>query len=254
MGDATGPDMPAGCLRCPPAPRRLAQIACAAALAVVSAVSAAQAATQAPADETVPMLGSCRFDLPAKVITIVHQASSGRLHSDFRVPRSTTRVGRHEVIVEKEISPVFVVLTGGESIEWDLRIQSGAKVAGIYVLGLGDQVVTGVPADVRLGFSIVRASGSINSDEGQGCPDLSRERMNLDLRSVERLLSREFGRTIDKAHVAEPIPCPYQECLSIAGQNGSWWARLFGGRRAPTKAQAADVRASGSFVVRNDSQ
>jgi hypothetical protein len=76
--------------------------------------------------------------------------------------------------------------------------------------------------------------------------------MGLDLRSVERLLSSEFGRTIDKAYFAEPVPCPYQECLSIAGSNGSWWARLLGGRRAPTKAQAPDVRASGPFVVRND--
>jgi hypothetical protein len=201
----------------------------------------------------VPTLGSCRFGLPQKVTTIVHQASSGRLHSDFRIPHSTTRVGRHEAVVEKEISPVFVVLTGGEPIEWALRIQPGARVAGIYVLGLGDQVVTGVPADVPLGFSIARDSGSINSDAGQGCPDLARERIGLDLRSVERLLSGAFGRTIDKAHVAEPVACPYQECLSTAGSNGSWWERLFGGRRAPANAQAADVRASGPFVVRNDS-
>src|SRR5262249_49031449 len=242
--------MRVGRLRCPPAPRRLAKIAFAAALYVLSAVPAAQAANQGSAEETVPTLRACRFSLPDKVTTIVYQASSGRLHSDFRIPESTTRVGRHEVIVKKEMSPIFVVLMGGESIEWDLRIQSGAKVAGIYVLGLGDQVVTGVPAGVPLGFSIVRVGGS--ADEGQGCPDLSRERMGLGRRSVERLLSREFGRAIDNAHFAEPIPCPYQECLSIAGSNGSWWTRLFGGRRAPTKAQGADVRASGPFVVRND--
>jgi hypothetical protein len=253
MADASGHATPAGRLRCPPAPRRLAKIAFAAALCVVGAVSAAQAAKVVPADETVPTLGSCRFDLPEKATTILYQAYSGSLHSDFRIPGSTTRVGRHEVVVEKEISPVFVVLTGGESIEWDLRIQSGAKLAGIYVLGLEDQVVTGVPADVRLGFSIVRADGSVNADAGQGCPDLSRERMGLDVRSVERILLSEFGRAIDKAHFAEPMPCPYQECLLTAGSNGSWWARLFGGRRAPAKAQAADVRASGPFVVRNDS-
>ncbi len=239
-------------LRGPPAPRRLAKIACAAALCGVSVVSAAQSAEDVPADETIPTLGSCRFDLPDKVTTIVYQAYSGSLHSDFRIPRSIARVGRHEVIVKKEISPVFIVLTGGEPIEWDLQIQSGAKVAGIYVLGLGDQVVTGVPADVRLGFSIVRVGDSINSDEGQGCPHLARESMVLDLRAVERLLSGEFGRTIDKGNFAEPTPCPYRECSSVAGSNGSWWARLFGGRRAPTKAQAADVRASGPFVVRND--
>lgn len=240
-------------LRCPPAPRPLATVACAAALCVVSAVSAAQPANEIPADQTVPTLGSCRFHLPDKVTTIVYQAYSGRLHSDFRIPHSTTRVGRHQVIVKKEMSPVFVVLTGGESIQWDLRIQAGAKVAGVYVLGLGDQVVTGVPADVPLGFSIVRVSGSITSDEGQGCPSLSRESMVVDLRSVERVLTSEFGRIIDKLHFAEPVPCPYQECVSSAGSNGSWWARLFGRRRAPNKAQAADVRASGPFLVRSDS-
>jgi len=252
MADATGHAMRVDRLRCAPAPHRPAKMAFAAALCVVSAVSAAQAAEEVPANETVPALGSCRFGLPEKVTTIVYQAYSGSLHSAFRIPHSTARVGRHEVIVKKDVSPVFVVLTGGESIEWALRIPSGAKVAGIYVLGFGDQVVTGVPTDVPLGFSIVRGSGSINSDEGQGCPDLSRDRPGLDLRSVERLLLREFGRTIDKAYVAEPMSCPYQECLT-AGSNDSWWARLFGGRRAPTKAQAADVRASGPFVVRNDS-
>ena len=253
MADPTGNARRVDGLRCPPA-QRLATMAFAAALCVVTAVAEAQA-VEVPANETVPALGSCRFDLPEKATTIVYQAYSGSLHSDFRIPHSTTRVGRHEVIVKKETSPVFVVLTGGESIEWALRIQSGAKVAGIYVLGLEDQVVTGVPADVRLGFSIVRVSGSgsSNSDEGQGCFKLSQETMVLDLRSVERLLSREFGRTIDKLDFAEAASCPYQECSLMAGSSGSWWGRLFGGRHMPTKAQAADVRASGSFVVRNDS-
>ncbi|MES5484792.1 hypothetical protein QMZ05_18710 [Bradyrhizobium sp. INPA03-11B] len=225
------------------------------AMGLVFAGTTANAGSEAPADETIPTLGSCRFHLPESASTIVYQASSGSLQSDFHIPHSIKRVGRQEIVVPNETAPVFIVLAGFESIEWSLRVQPNAKIAGVYVLGLADQVITGVPAGVRIGFSVRRIgdTAEMTSDEGQGCPSLKARNVALsDLRSIETLLSEEFGRQIDKAHVAHPLPCPYRECLLLAKGGRSWWQRLFGETRAASTAHAPDVRASGRFIVRND--
>ena len=228
------------------------------AISLVFAGTAANAGNEAPADETIPTLGSCRFHLPEKVSTIVYQAASGNLQSDFHIPHSTKRVGRQEIVVPNETAPVLIVLAGFESIQWNLRVQPGAKIAGVYVLGLADQVITGVPADVRVGFSVRRIGGDaaeMTLDEGQGCPSLKARNAALyDLKSIETLLSEEFGRQIDKAHIADSPPCPYQECSLLAATGRSWWQHLFGEKRAPSTAHAPDVRASGRFIVRNDAQ
>jgi hypothetical protein len=233
--------------------RRLALVT---AISLVFAGTAANAGEETPADETIPTLGSCRFHLPEKVSTIVYQASSGSLQSDFHIPHSTKRVGRQEIVVPNETAPVFIVLAGVESIQWNLRVQPGAKIAGVYVLGLADQVITGVPADVRVGFSVRRIAGDaaeMTLDEGQGCPSLKARNAALyDLKSIETLLSEEFGRQIDKAHIADSPPCPYQECSLLAAPGRSWWQHLFGEKRATSTAHAPDVRASGRFIVRND--
>jgi hypothetical protein len=234
----------------------LPRLALVTAICLVFAGTAANAGKEAPADETIPTLGSCRFHLPEKVSTIVYQASSGSLQSDFHIPHSTKRVGRQEIVVPNETAPVFIVLAGFESIQWNLRVQPGAKIAGVYVLGLADQVITGVPADVRVGFSVRRIGGDaaeMTLDEGQGCPSLKARNAALyDLKSIETLLSEEFGRQIDKAHVADSPPCPYQECSLLAPAGRSWWQHLFGEKRAASTAHAPDVRASGRFIVRND--
>ena len=236
----------------------LPRLALVTAIGLVFASTAANAGNDAPADETIPTLGSCRFQLPEKVSTIVYQASSGSLQSDFHIPHSTKRVGRQEIVVPNETAPAFIVLAGFESIQWNLRVQPGAKIAGVYVLGLADQVITGVPADVRVGFSVRRIGGhaaEMTLDEGQGCPSLKARNAALyDLKSIETLLSEEFGRQIDKAHVADSPPCPYQECSLLAATGRSWWQHLFGGKRAASTARAPDVRASGRFIVRNDAQ
>jgi hypothetical protein len=218
----------------------LPRLALVTAISLVFAGTAANAGKEAPADETIPTLGSCRFHLPEKVSTIVYQASSGSLQSDFHIPHSTKRVGRQEIVVPNETAPVFIVL---------------AKIAGVYVLGLADQVITGVPADVRVGFSVRRIgdAAEMTLDEGQGCPSLkARNAAFYDLKSIETLLSEEFGRQIDKAHVADSPPCPYQECSLLAAAGRSWWQHLFGEKRAGSTAHAPDVRASGRFIVRND--
>jgi hypothetical protein len=233
----------------------LPRLALVTAISLVFAGTAANAGKEAPADETIPTLGSCRFHLPEKVSTIVYQASSGSLQSDFHIPHSTKRVGREEIVVPNETAPVFIVLAGFESIQWNLRVQPGAKIAGVYVLGLADQVITGVPADVRVGFSVRRIgdAAEMTLDEGQGCPSLkARNAAFYDLKSIETLLSEEFGQQIDKAYVADSPPCPYQECSLIAAAGRSWWQHLFGEKRAATTARAPDVRASGRFIVRND--
>jgi hypothetical protein len=234
----------------------LSRLALVTAIFLVFAGTAANAGKEAPTDETIPTLGSCRFHLPEKVSTIVYQASSGSLQSDFHIPHSTKRVGRQDIVVPNETAPVFIVLAGFESIQWNLRVQPGAKIAGVYVLGLADQVITGVPLDVRVGFSVRRMDGDaaeITSDEGQGCPSLKAKNAALyDLKSIETLLSEEFGRQIDKARVANSPPCPYQECSLLAAAGGSWWQQLFGEKRAASTAHAPDVRASGRFIVRND--
>jgi hypothetical protein len=233
----------------------LARLALVTAIGLVFAGTAASAGNEAPADETIPTLGSCRFHLPEKVSTIVYQASSGSLQSDFHIPHSTKRVGRQEVVVPNETTPVFIVLAGSESIQWNLRVQTGAKIAGVYVLGLADQVITGVPADVRVGFSVRRIgdAAEMTLDEGQDCPSLkTRNGALYDMKSIETLLSEEFGRQIDKAHVADSPPCPYQECSLLAAGGRSWWQHLFGEKRAASTAHAPDVRASGRFIVRND--
>ena len=217
----------------------LVRLALVTAISLVFAGTAANAGKEAPADETIPTLGSCRFHLPEKVSTIVYQASSGSLQSDFHIPHSTKRLGRQEIVVPNETEPVFIVLAGFESIQWDLRVQPGAKIAGVYVLGLADQVITGVPADVRVGFSVRRIGGDaaeMTLDEGQGCPSLKARNAALyDLKSIETLLSEEFGRQIDKAHVADSPPCPYQECSLLAPAGRSWWQHLFGGKRASSR-------------------
>jgi hypothetical protein len=239
-----------------PITRDLSRLALVTAICLVFAGTAANSGNEAPADETIPTLGSCRFHLPEKVSTIVYQASSGSLQSDFHIPHSTKRVGRQEIVVPNETAPVFIVLVGFESIQWNLRVPPGAKIAGVYVLGLADQVITGVPADVRVGFSVRRIAGDaaeMTLDEGQGCPSLkARNAAPYDLKSIETLLSEEFGRQIDKAHVADSPPCPYRECSLLAASGRSWWQQLFGEKRAASAAHAPDVRASGRFIVRND--
>ena len=238
-----------------PMTRDLPGLALVTAIGLVFAGTAASAGKEAPADETIPTLGSCRFHLPEKVSTIVYQASSGNLQSDFHIPHSTKRVGRQDILVPNETAPVFIVLAGFESIQWNLRVQPGAKIAGVYVLGLADQVITGVPADVRVGFSVQRIgdAAEMTLEEGQGCPSLKARNAALyDLKSIETLLSEEFGRQIDKAHVAHSPPCPYQECSLLAAAGRSWWQHLFGEKPAASTAHAPDVRASGRFTVRND--
>ncbi len=175
--------------RRPPMTCDLPGLALVTAIGLAFAGTAANAGNEAPADETIPTLGSCRFNLPEKVSTIVYQASSGSLQSDFHIPHSTKRVGRQEIVVPSETAPVFIVLAGFESIQWNLRVQLGAKIAGVYVLGLADQVITGVPADVRVGFSVRRTGGDaaeMTLAEGQDCPSLkARNAVLYDLRSIE---------------------------------------------------------------------
>jgi hypothetical protein len=92
------------------------------------------------------------FPSAGERVTIVYQASSGSLQSDFHIPHSTKRVGRQEIVVPNETAPVFIVLAGFESIQWNLRVQPGAKIAGVYVLGLADQVITGFQQTCGLAF------------------------------------------------------------------------------------------------------
>ncbi len=218
--------------------------------AVVGAVTAACAGERdVPAPtETVPKLGSCGFDFSTSVETTVHLVSSGSLRSEYRIPHSIARLGRHVVPVPKEASSTFVVLAGREPVHWDFHVAPGARIAGVLVLGLGHQVVTGVPAGTEVGFSILESDGS--ADEGPNCPHLSAARARFDLRSIEKLLIDEFGRPIDRAEVGAPLPCPYQECTTLGRPRPSLWQRIVDYWTAPGSPQATEVRASGRFIFR----
>jgi hypothetical protein len=218
----------------------------------IGSATAANAGKVVPANETIPAIGSCRFDLPETVSTIVYLASSGRDHSDFRIPRNIERVGRQKIVLPHINLPAFVVLSGSEAMQWDLRIRPGAKIAGILVLGIGDQVVTGVPPGVMVGFSIRSNDRRSFSNAGQGCPDLAETNGGFDLKSIERILHEDFKRPIDQGEIVEAMACPYQECRpNPGGRLWHWLTALF---KAPTNPQASDVRASGRFIVRNDAR
>ena len=192
-----------------------------------------------------PDLGSCRFRMPPNATTIAYYTYGGPNSSRYRLfHEPNTYLGRQPVIIPKRETPVFVVLVSYGPTEWDLRIDPGAAVAAVLVLGYQDQIVSNMPAATPIGFSI------FTGEHGSECPTTSSWWANTSLTEVlPRMLNLEFGRRMNEFYNSSHQDCSYFMCErspKISAQPApSFWSRLFG----EAKPEGA-VRTSARLVLR----
>jgi hypothetical protein len=189
--------------------------------------------------------GSCRWRLPRNATTIAYYTYGGSKSSKYRLfYEPDTHLGRQPVVIPKRATPVFVVLVSYGPTEWDLKIQPDAEVAGVLVLGYRDQIVSDLSEATPVGFSI------FTGEHGEDCPTSSSWWASNSLTEVlPRMLSGEFGRTLNEYYNSGYQDCSYFQCdrsPKIAAEpTGSFWSGLFGG----AKAEGA-VRTSARLIVR----
>jgi len=193
-------------------------------------------------------LGSCSVLLPPKTTTIVYDTYGGGLPSKYRLlDEPTSYLGRTQITVPNRDSPLFLVLVSYSATEWDLNIQPGAQIKEILVLGYEHQIVSHVPPNTEVGFSIFVGG------EGRGCPNGVYWTQG-DLRSkLKPMLNGRFSRRIDEYYSSASQECVKAGCLgfskAVKEPEGSFWSRLFGSK-APAAPEAADsVRASATLQI-----
>ena len=193
-------------------------------------------------------LGSCSVFLRPNTTTIVYDTYGGGLKSKYRLlDEPNSYLGRTEITVPKKDSPLFLVLVSYSATEWDMNIQPGAQIAEILVLGYDHQIVSHVPPNTEVGFSIYVGGA------GRGCPN-GVYWTDHDLPSSLRpMLNGRFSRRIDEYYGSSSEACVKAGCLgfskAVKEPGGSFWSRLFGSK-APAAPETADsVRASASLQI-----
>jgi hypothetical protein len=195
-------------------------------------------------------LGSCSVFLPPKTTTIVYDTYGGGLPSKYRLlDEPTSYLGRTEITVPKKDSPLFLVLVSYSATEWDMNIQPGAQIAEILVLGYHHQIVSHVPPNTEVGFSIYVGGA------GRGCPN-GVYWTDHDLPSKLRpMLSGRFSRRIDEYYRSSSEECVKAGCLgfskAVKEPGGSFWSRLFGSKAPAVPETAGSVRASAQICGEN---
>ncbi|MCC8982997.1 hypothetical protein [Bradyrhizobium acaciae] len=227
-------------------------IVVAALLGVAALVTVPSSPALAAADEPpAPNLGSCRLNLPRDVTTIVYYTYGGSVASRYRLfHEQDTHLGRQPIVVPKRDKRLFIVLVSYGPTEWDLRIDPGADVAGALVLGYRDQIVSNLPANTRLGFSIFDGGG-----KGLDCPT-SKSGWSDDMKALSAMLNAEFSHYPDEHYNSGYEDCSYFLCQrsgKVADKpKPSFWARMFGGAKAEEPAPKTDsvIRTSARLIVR----
>ena len=205
-------------------------------------------AAQSPPAVKAGDLGSCSVFLRPNTTTIVYDTYGGGLPSKYRLlDEPTSYLGRTQITVPKKDSPLFLVLVSYSATEWDLNIQPGAQIKEILVLGYHHQIVSHVPPNMEVGFSIYVGGA------GRGCPN-GVYWTEGDLRSkLKPMLNGRFSRRIDEYYSSSSQECVKAGCLgfskAVKEPEGSFWSRLFGSK-APAAPETADsVRASASLQI-----
>ena len=209
------------------------------ALAVGLAFLALTATTAAAED-----LGSCRFHLPRDAKTIVYGVYTGGLRSSLRLVDEGHQIKRVEVRVPKKDEPLFVVLSAYDPVEWDLKIDDGAVIAGILIMGFHHQAVRNLPPEVRFGFT-TRLSGP-----GSECPKplYAYSRGSEHYHELTRLLSDEFSRSVDEFYGSYGADCLYKRCTPSTPPQRSFWQSLFGGAPAEVTKREYPIQASTRII------
>ncbi len=225
------------------------RVACLAAVSVIGLVldTTIRVPQSIAAEQALPTpdLGSCRFRLPRNSKTIAYYTYGGSQSSKYRLfYEPNTYLGRQPVVIPKREAPLFVVLVSYGPIEWDLRIQPEAEVAGVLVLGYGDQIVSNIPEATSIGFSIY------TGQNGRDCPTSSSWWASKSLTEVlPPMLEREFSRSLNEYYNSGYEDCSYFMCErspKIAVQPAaSFWSRLFGAAKPE-----GVVRTSARLIVR----
>lgn len=189
-------------------------------------------------------LGSCRFHLPPETKTIVYGVYTGGLRSTLRLVDEGHQIKRVEVRVPKKDVPLFVVLTAYDPVEWDLKIDDGASIAGVLVMGFHHQAVSNLPPDIRVGFT-TRLSGP-----GSECPKplYAYGRGGEDYQKLTRLLSNEFSRSVDEFYGSYGADCLYKGCVVSAPRQRTFWQALFGSGSAVAARPQFPVQASTRII------
>ena len=60
----------------------------------------------------------------------------------------THKYGKVTVFLADHDRPITLLLTAYESVEWQIEIEPGARLARVYLSGYHDQRVSGVPSDI----------------------------------------------------------------------------------------------------------
>ena len=194
-------------------------------------------------------LGSCSVLLPPKTTTIVYDTYGGGLPSKYRLlDEPNSYLGRTEITVPKKDSPLFLVLVSYSATEWDMNVQPGAQIAEILVLGHHHQIVSHVPPNTEVGFSIYVGGA------GRGCPNgvyWSDHDLPSNLRPM---LNGRFSRRIDEHYRSSSEECVKAGCLgfskTVKQPGGSFWSRLFGSKASAAPEAVDSVRASASLQIR----
>ena len=196
-------------------------------------------------------LGSCSVSLPPKTTTIVYDTYGGGLESKYRLlDEPDSYLGRTEITVPKKDSPLFLVLVSYSATEWDMNIQPGAQIKEILVLGRHHQIVSHVPPNTEVGFSIYVGGA------GRDCPN-DVYWTDHDLPSKLRpMLNVRFSRRIDEYYRSSSQECVKAGCLgfskAVKEPGGSFWSRLFGSKAPAAPETANSVRASASLRTRTE--
>lgn len=217
-------------------------------LVTVPSSPALAAAEEPPA----PSLGSCWMSLPKQVTTIVYYTYGGSMASRYRLfYEQQTHLGRQPIVVPKRDKPLFIVLVSYGPTEWDLRIDPGAEVAGALVLGYRDQIVSNLPANTRLGFSI------FTGGNGHDCPTRKSWWADDNLTKVlSPMLYADFSHYPDEYYNSGYEDCSYFLCersrKAADKPQPSFWARMFGSAKAeePAAKTGGVVRTSARLVLR----
>jgi hypothetical protein len=169
-------------------------------------------------------LGSCQFHLPREATTIVYGAYAGGLPSSVRLAGEKHQIKRIEAHIPKREKPVFIVLSAYDPVEWDLKIEEGADIAGLLVTSYHDQVVRNLPANIRYGLS------SFVSGQGADCPKpVWAYAKDENYTKLEDMLDMEFSRSVNEFHGAYSPECFYDDCkIETRAPQRNIWDKIFG--------------------------
>jgi hypothetical protein len=188
--------------------------------------------------------------LPNEVTTIVYYTYGGSMASRYRLfHEQQTYLGRQPIVVPKRDKPLFIVLVSYGPTEWDLRIDPGAEVAGALVLGYRDQIVSNLPANTKLGFSI------FTGGNGHDCPT-RKGWWGDDMKVLSPMLYTEFSHYPNEYYNSGYEDCSYFLCKRsskvVDKPKPSFWARMFGSAKAEEQAPKTGgiIRTSARLILR----